>query len=171
MWGRAVDCVILLSLQEHLQEESTRYCPSALGSQIAGGLCVASILIDFRTFKQSCGLMLSISLVISHNNADNHIYRHQFSALSSPQLEIHPNWTHICLEHFALLTRKPLYMNICDDEMLVLSENEKKLEQEYEAMKKSGASSEQLWSKANELYKANEACNNYASKHTSAYSS
>ena len=51
MWGRAVDCVILLSLQEHLQEESTRYCPSALGSQIAGGLCVASILIDFRTFK------------------------------------------------------------------------------------------------------------------------
>lgn len=32
-------------------------------------------------------------------------------------------------------------MNICDDEMLVLSENEKKLEQEYEATKKSGASS------------------------------
>lgn len=62
-------------------------------------------------------------------------------------------------------------MNICDDEMLALSENEKKLEQEYEAMKKSGASSEQLWSKANELHKANEACNNYASKHTSAYSS
>ena len=51
MWGRAVDCVILLSLQEHLQEESTRYCLSALGSQIAGGLCVASILIDFRTFN------------------------------------------------------------------------------------------------------------------------
>lgn len=50
-------------------------------------------------------------------------------------------------------------MNICDDEMLVLSENEKKLEQEYEAMKKSGASSEQLWSKAHELHKANEACN------------
>jgi hypothetical protein len=47
----------------------------------------------------------------------------------------------------------------------------KKLEQEYEAMKKSGASPEQLWSKANELHKANEACNNYASKHTSAYSS
>ena len=77
MWGRAVDCVILLSLQEHLQEESTRYCPSALGSQIAGGLCVASILIDFRTFKlrKSCGLLLLISLVISHSNADNPIYR------------------------------------------------------------------------------------------------
>ncbi len=79
MWGRAVDCVILLSLQEHLQEESTRYCPSALGSQIAGGLCVASILIDFRTFKlrKSCGLLLLISLVISHNDADNPIYRHR----------------------------------------------------------------------------------------------
>ena len=79
MWGRAVDCVILLSLQEHLQEESTRYCPSALGSQIAGGLCVASILIDFRTFKlrKSCGLLLSTSLVISHNDADNPIYRHR----------------------------------------------------------------------------------------------
>lgn len=79
MWGRAVDCVILLPLQEHLQGESTRYCPSALGSQIAGGLCVASILIDFRTFKlrKSCGLLLSISLVISHNDADNPIYRHR----------------------------------------------------------------------------------------------
>lgn len=78
MWGRAVDCVILLSLQEHLQGESTRYRPSALGSQIAGGLCVASILIDFRTFKlrKSCGLLLSINLVISHDNADNPIYRH-----------------------------------------------------------------------------------------------
>ncbi len=77
MWGRAVDCVILLSLQEHLQEESTRYCLSALGSQIAGGLCVASILVDFRTFKlrKSCGLLLSTSLVISHNDADNPIYR------------------------------------------------------------------------------------------------
>ncbi|BEE13577.1 hypothetical protein VAWG004_20800 [Aeromonas veronii] len=49
--GQAVDCVILLSQQEHLQEESTRYCLSALGSQIAGGLCVASILVDFRTKK------------------------------------------------------------------------------------------------------------------------
>jgi len=78
MWGRAVDYVILLSLQEHLQGGSTRYCPSALGSQIAGGLCVASILIDFRTFKlrKSCGLLLSTSLVISHNDADNPIYRH-----------------------------------------------------------------------------------------------
>ncbi|MGL5324297.1 hypothetical protein [Aeromonas jandaei] len=68
-----------MSLQEHLQGESTRYCPSALGSQIAGGLCVASILIDFRTFKlrKSCGLLLSISLVISHNDADNPIYRHR----------------------------------------------------------------------------------------------
>ncbi|ANB69532.1 hypothetical protein A6033_14040 [Aeromonas veronii] len=79
MWGRAVDCVILLSLQEHQQEESTRYCLSALGSQIAGGLYAASILIDFRTFKlrKSCGLLLSISLVISHNDADNPIYRHR----------------------------------------------------------------------------------------------
>ncbi len=78
MWGRAVDGVILLSLQEHLQGESTRYCPSALGSQIAGGLCVASILIDFRTFKlrKGCGLLLSTSLVISHNDADKQGYRH-----------------------------------------------------------------------------------------------
>ncbi|MGN5005944.1 hypothetical protein ACTG2W_02300 [Aeromonas sp. 96A] len=68
-----------MSLQEHQQEESTRYCLSALGSQIAGGLYAASILIDFRTFKlrKSCGLLLSISLVISHNDADNPIYRHR----------------------------------------------------------------------------------------------
>ena len=78
MWGRAVNSVILLSLQEHLQGESTRYCPSALGSQIAGGLYVASIPIDFRTFKlrKSCGLLLLISLVISHVNADKSSYRH-----------------------------------------------------------------------------------------------
>lgn len=78
MWGRAVGCVILLSLQEHLQGESTRYCPSAFGSQIAGGLCVASILIYFRTFKlrKGCGLLLSTSLVIYHNDADKQGYRH-----------------------------------------------------------------------------------------------
>ena len=65
MWGRAVDCVILLSLQEHLQGESTRYCPSALGSQIAGGLCVASILIDFRTFKlrKTAGYCFKLALL------------------------------------------------------------------------------------------------------------
>lgn len=78
MWGRAVDCVILLSLQEHLQRESNRYLPSALDSQIAGGLCVASMLIDFRTFKlrKSCGLLLLISLIISHDIADKWGYRH-----------------------------------------------------------------------------------------------
>lgn len=63
MWGRAVDCVILLSLQEHLQGESTRYCPSALGSKIAGGLCVASIMIDFRTFKKAAGYCFKYALL------------------------------------------------------------------------------------------------------------
>ncbi len=108
MWGRAVGCVILLSLQEHLQGESTRYRPSALGSQIAGGLCVASILIDFRTFKlrKGCGLLFSTRLVISDNDADKHGYRH----LLSLAIYLYP------VHHMELITKElriwlPNYQN------------------------------------------------------------
>ncbi len=127
MWGRAVDCVILLSLQEHQQEESTRYCLSALGSQIAGGLYAASILIDFRTFKlrKSCGLLLSISLVISHSNADNPIYRHRLkrSGMSEHQkdpliqllelsmADIEQGSLTACLKHGQLLLSAVLYQS------------------------------------------------------------
>ncbi|MFM5874921.1 hypothetical protein ACET5X_05825 [Aeromonas veronii] len=59
-------------------------------------------------------------------------------------------------------------MTISNDDMISLCENENKLKQEYDALKASGASTEQLWVKAQEIIKANQASNDYACKHVRA---